>query len=201
MARATSAGDVREFRILKSACRSICNREAGYRKCAQLVWMEVRMLSVVTRGLILPGTEEFGSRLSGYPTLRDFRRVGILMLRPHHRCCFYRFAWPRANFLTFGFFDPRGYSRGFSGLSALRFLRAVRLAFLRSSLLNFVVFAMNEWIRPFSLQIVFHAVRPYNSKSLRMVGNGHAIPSTRCRRSRTPGHLHSSATCAPLVPR
>src|SRR5581483_11575188 len=22
--------------------------------------------------------------------------------------CFYRFAWPRANFLTFGFFDPRG---------------------------------------------------------------------------------------------
>ena len=24
------------------------------------------------------------------------------------QCGFYRFAWPRANFLTFGFFDPRG---------------------------------------------------------------------------------------------
>jgi len=33
----------------------------------------------------------------------------------------------------------------------------VRFVFLRSSLLNFVVFAMNECIRPFSLQIVFLA--------------------------------------------
>jgi hypothetical protein len=58
----------------------------------------------------------------------------------------YRFAWPRANFLTFGFFDPRGYSRGFSGLSVLRFLRAVRFAFFRSSLLSAVVFAMNSFL-------------------------------------------------------
>lgn len=55
----------------------------------------------------------------------------------------YRFAWPRAIFLTFGFFDPRGYSRGFSGFSALRFLRDARFAFLRSSLLSFDVLAMN----------------------------------------------------------
>ena len=58
----------------------------------------------------------------------------------------YRFAWPRANFLTLGFFDPRGYSRGFSGFSALRFLRAVRLAFLRSSLVSLLVFAMNPFL-------------------------------------------------------
>jgi hypothetical protein len=57
---------------------------------------------------------------------------------------FYRFAWPRAIFLTFGFFDPRGYSRGFKGFSALRFLRAARLDFLRSSLLNVDVLAMNS---------------------------------------------------------
>src|SRR5690242_10182650 len=40
---------------------------------------------------------------SGWPTLCDFRRVGI-----PNAACSYRFAWPRANFLTFGFFDPRG---------------------------------------------------------------------------------------------
>ena len=74
---------------------------------------------------------------NGCPTLRGFRRVGIT-----DSC--YRFAWPRASFLTFGFFDPRGYSRGFSGFSALRFLRAARLDFLRSSLLNFDVLAMNS---------------------------------------------------------
>src|SRR5215472_8648914 len=155
------------------------------------------------KGFDSPGTEEFvvSAQQAGSPTPRDFRRVGIPMRRPTPDAAFYRFAWPRAIFLTFGFFDPRGYSRGFNGLSALRFLRAVRFAFLRSSLLNFVVFAMNGCIRPFSLQIVFLALRPYNSKSFRTERIGRAIPSTRCRRSRTPGRLHWSATCAPLAPR
>ncbi len=130
-----------------------------------------------------------------------FSKGGNPKCRLTANAAFYRFAWPRANFLTFGFFDPRGYSRGFSGLSALRFLRAVRLAFLRSFLLNFVVFAMNECIRPFSLQIVFLALRLYNSKSLRMVGSDRAIPSTRYRRSRTPARLRSSGACVRLAPR
>ena len=56
---------------------------------------------------------------------------------------FYRFAVPRASFFTLLFFDPRAYSRGFNGFSALRFLRAVRFSFLRSSLLNAAVFAMS----------------------------------------------------------
>ena len=55
----------------------------------------------------------------------------------------YRFAVPRASFFTLLFFDPRAYSRGFKGFSALRFLRAVRFSFLRSSLLNVAVFAMS----------------------------------------------------------
>lgn len=67
------------------------------------------MLSVVTRGLISPGTEEFGSRLIGFgcPTLRGSRKVGTQLPMTNCRRC-YRFAWPRAIFLTFGFFDPRG---------------------------------------------------------------------------------------------
>src|SRR5215831_2042823 len=128
--------------------------------------MGARTLSVVTRGLISPGTEEFGSSAQRVdaPPLAVFEGWESQLPPPNCRRSFYRFAWPRASFLTFGFFDPRGYSRGFSGLSALRFFRAVRFAFLRSSLLNFVVFAMNEYIRPLSLQIVFLALRPYNSK-------------------------------------
>jgi hypothetical protein len=55
----------------------------------------------------------------------------------------YRFAVPRANFFTLLFLDPRAYSRGFNGFSALRFLRAVRFSFLRSSLLKAAVFAMS----------------------------------------------------------
>src|SRR5215469_7282449 len=165
--------------------------------------MGARTLSVVTRGLISPGTEEFGSSAQRVdaPPLAVFEGWESQLPPPNCRRSFYRFAWPRASFLTFGFFDPRGYSRGFNGLSALRFLRAVRFAFLRSSLLNFVVFAMNGCIRPFSLQIVFLALRPYNSKSFRTERIGRAIPSTRCRHSRTPGRLHWSATCAPLAPR
>ncbi len=58
---------------------------------------------------------------------------------------FYRFAVPRASFFTFRFCDPRAYSRGLSGCSVLCFLRAVRLAFLRSSLLNVAVFAMSAF--------------------------------------------------------
>ena len=57
----------------------------------------------------------------------------------------YRFAVPRASFFTLLFFEPRAYSRGFSGVSMARFLRAARLAFLRSSLLSFLVFAMSAF--------------------------------------------------------
>ena len=56
---------------------------------------------------------------------------------------FYRFAAPRTIFFTLRFFEPRAYSRGFSGFSAFTFLRAVRFDFLRSSLLSLLVFAMN----------------------------------------------------------
>ena len=55
----------------------------------------------------------------------------------------YRFAAPRTIFFTLRFFEPRAYSRGFSGFSAFTFLRAVRFDFLRSSLLSLLVFAMN----------------------------------------------------------
>ena len=57
---------------------------------------------------------------------------------------YYRFDCPRTIFLTFAFFDPRAYSRGFNGFAVLRFFRAVRFAFLRSSLLSAVVFAMDS---------------------------------------------------------
>ena len=67
-----------------------------------------------------------------------------------HANAAYRFAWPRAIFLTLGFFDPRGYSRGLSGFSALRFLREARLAFLRSSRLSLDVLAMIPFICSFS---------------------------------------------------
>jgi hypothetical protein len=40
-------------------------------------------------------------------------------------------------------FRATTWSRGFFGFSALIFLRTVRFAFLRSSLLNFEVFAMS----------------------------------------------------------
>ena len=56
--------------------------------------------------------------------------------------CLYRFAAPRTIFFTLRFFEPRAYSRGFSGFSVFTFLRAVRFDFLRSSLLSFFVFAM-----------------------------------------------------------
>jgi hypothetical protein len=59
---------------------------------------------------------------------------------------FYRFAAPRTSFFTLRFADPRAYSRGLSGLSVFFFLRTVRLAFLRSSLVNALVFAMNAVI-------------------------------------------------------
>lgn len=59
---------------------------------------------------------------------------------------FYRFAAPRTIFFTLRFFEPRAYSRGFSGFSAFTFLRAVRFDFLRSSLLSFFVFAMSAFL-------------------------------------------------------
>ena len=52
----------------------------------------------------------------------------------------YLLACPRAIFFTLRFFEPRGYSRGFLGAC---FLRAVRLAFLRSSLLSTFVSAIH----------------------------------------------------------
>jgi hypothetical protein len=55
----------------------------------------------------------------------------------------YRFAVPRTSFFTLRFFDPRAYSRGFSGLSVFFFLRAARFSFFRSSLPNVAVFAMS----------------------------------------------------------
>jgi hypothetical protein len=83
--------------------------------------------------------------------LRD--RVGTQSARS------YLFACPRANFLTLRFCDPRAYSRGLSGCSVLRFLRAARFTFLRSSLLSADVLAMNAdvflygcWCRPCGTQ-------------------------------------------------
>ena len=48
----------------------------------------------------------------------------------------YRFDWPRANFLTFRLFDPRGVVRLALGAA---FLRAARFSFLRSSLSSILV--------------------------------------------------------------
>lgn len=59
------------------------------------------------------------------------------------RCGSYRFAVPRAIFLTLRLAEPRACSRGLSGFSVLRFLRDARLLFFRSSLLNVLVFAMS----------------------------------------------------------
>ena len=101
--------------------------------------MEARWCLVVTKSRVLL-SEALSTSLKRVPP--PFSQGGGFLW-------FYRFAWPRANFLTFGFFDPRGYSRGLSGLSALRFFRAVRFVFLRSSLLSFVVFAMNSFCDEF----------------------------------------------------
>src|SRR5215471_1717455 len=68
---------------------------------------------------------------------------------------FYRLACPRASFLTLRFCEPRAYSRGFRGFSALRFLREARFDFLRSSLLRFLVLAMIPFLlRRHSLRTV-----------------------------------------------
>ena len=55
--------------------------------------------------------------------------------------CFYRLDWPRDNFFTFCFLLPRGSVRLPLGAA---FLRAARLAFLRSSFLSFLVLAMSS---------------------------------------------------------
>jgi hypothetical protein len=54
-------------------------------------------------------------------------------------CWVYRLAVPRTIFLTLRFMEPRAAVRLAFGAA---FLRAVRRAFLRSSLLNFFVFAI-----------------------------------------------------------
>jgi hypothetical protein len=64
----------------------------------------------------------------------------------------YLLDWPRAIFFTLRFREPRGNARFFGGFSSLRFLRAARLAFLRSSLLNFAVLAMSAGMSPFPVQ-------------------------------------------------
>src|SRR5262249_41450845 len=76
------------------------------------------------------------------PHLHGFRSVGSPVPDV------YRFACPRAIFLTLRFCDPRAYSRGFKGCSVLRFFRAARFAFLRSSLLSADVLAMNALYIP-----------------------------------------------------
>ena len=54
----------------------------------------------------------------------------------------YRFDWPRTNFFTFFFCEPRGVVRLALGAA---FFRAVRFAFFRSSLSSiFLVFATGE---------------------------------------------------------
>ena len=81
----------------------------------------------------------------GADTLCPSRRLPFLLVRrtqrsaPHRN---YLFACPRTIFFTLRFCDPRAYSRGFNGCSSLRFLRATRFDFLRSSLLRAVVLAM-----------------------------------------------------------
>jgi hypothetical protein len=55
-------------------------------------------------------------------------------------CLFYLFAVPRANFFTLRLVEPRGVVRFALGAA---FLRAVRLTFLRSSLLSDFVFAID----------------------------------------------------------
>jgi hypothetical protein len=73
---------------------------------------------------------------------RSLTRAGGSKTRLH-TVNYVRFAWPRAIFFTLRFCDPRAYSRGLSGFSALRFLRDARLAFLRSSLLKLAVLAIS----------------------------------------------------------
>ena len=54
---------------------------------------------------------------------------------------FYRFDWPRANFLTFFLFAPRGVVRLALGAA---FLRAARFSFLRSSLSSIFVVSATD---------------------------------------------------------
>src|SRR5919198_4454524 len=107
----------------QSACQWICSRKVG---CHFFEWQAVRsgwwLLELVPRGLLCVWA---GPR----PAPTQFNYV--------------RFAWPRAIFFTLRFCDPRAYSRGLSGFSALRFLRAARLTFLRSSLLRVAVLAIS----------------------------------------------------------
>jgi hypothetical protein len=65
----------------------------------------------------------------------------------------YRFAWPRAIFFTLRFAEPRGTVRLAFGAA---FFRAARFAFLRSSLLSFLVLAMNALV---SLFLIFECNR------------------------------------------
>ena len=71
------------------------------------------------------------------------RRSGVIAKCQLPGAACYRFAVPRTIFFTLRFADPRAYSRGFNGFSVFFFLRTARLAFLRSSLVNLLVFAMS----------------------------------------------------------
>src|SRR6266705_1012713 len=70
------------------------------------------------------------------------RSPGVAKCQLPNAAC-YRFAVPRASFFTLRFAEPRAYSRGFNGFSAFFFFRTARFAFLRSSLLSLLVFAMS----------------------------------------------------------
>jgi len=109
----------------------------------QKSWLSEVRAGSVGRSVVIGGCAKGSLRLNhrGHEgaqskSFRDF--VPLLVHRP------YRFAWPRAIFLTLRFCEPRAYSRAFSGFSALRFLRDARLELLRSFLLSDFVFAMNH---------------------------------------------------------
>src|SRR5256885_12913865 len=81
----------------------------------------------------------------------------------------YLFAVPRASFFTLRFFEPRAYSRLASGFSALRFLRAARLDFLRSSLLRAAVLAISPRVlrlNLFQLRVLLYQLLQAEAREL-----------------------------------
>src|SRR5215467_7362973 len=148
-----SAGGAPAARLLRSACRWICSREAGCRGPQWATgrpgpwWVKVpRVLGVGVGG---------GRRV--LPGFAFSARPGDTTIRPTPN---YLFACPRTNFFTFRFCEPRAYSRGFNGCSSLRFLRAARFVFLRSSLLRAVVLAMIAFKCPIFVpgnSLMYHA--------------------------------------------
>ena len=110
----------------------------------QRTWCsDVRTDGDCAKGLLSPKASSHRQPAAGIrPADARIKVVRPLAFATAKRCC-YRFAVPRASFFTFRFAEPRAYSRGFNGLSVFFFLRTARLAFLRSSLLSVLVFAMS----------------------------------------------------------